>query len=204
MMKISLKRFSNDVKIHGDKLSPSSSAAACINVLGYLNRNSGELIPFFEEFGLKLDKVVDFPTGANVGGRIYPDKGHILFEWIGPRVSPINEKGGSRGLCRTSIDGFFITKQQGKYVQVFVEWKFAEKYNAAPKFSRLVGVERLRRYSLALLELKKDFPFDLSNNSTIGLADFSYEPLNQLLRMTLLAKKTTPISIGGIQLNPHI
>ena len=42
----------------------------------------------------------------------------------------------------------------------------------------------------------KDFPFRFNNVGGIGLYDFGYEPFYQLLRMTLLAKMTTPIMIG--------
>lgn len=194
--------ISANVKLHDEIHNPLSSAAACLNVLGYLNQNPGEIIPFFKEFGLQIDELMDFPSGVDVEGELYSDQGPIVFEWIGPRDSPINERGGSRGQNRTSIDAFFIGKIQGRYTQVFVEWKFTESYPSGSllhKFGGKKGIERLRRYSAVLAKQRKEgFPFAFSDEGGLGLQDFSYEPLYQLLRMTLLAKETTPIRIGAI------
>jgi len=100
----------------------------------------------------------------------------------------------------TSIDAFFLAKIEGKINQVFIEWKFTEQYNSESythKFGGRKGIERLRRYSEVLAKLrKKGFPFNFKDESIMGLADFSYEPFYQLLRMTLLAKMTTPARIG--------
>jgi hypothetical protein len=201
-----LTGISANVKLHDEVHNPLSSAAACLNVLGYLNQNKAEIIPFFKEFGLALDEVIDFPSGADVEGELYSDTGPIVFEWIGPRDSPVNERGGSRGQNRTSIDAFFIAKMRGQYTQVFVEWKFTESYSGEQlhKFGGLRGVERLRRYSSVLSNQRKGrFPFRFSDEDALGLQDFSYEPLYQLLRMTLLAKETTPIKIGDIQVENY-
>jgi hypothetical protein len=201
-----LTGISANVKLHDEVHNPLSSAAACINVLGYLNQNKADIIPFFKEFGLAIDEVVDFPSGADVEGELYSDTGPIVFEWIGPKDSPINERSGSRGQNRTSIDAFFIAKIQGKYTQVFVEWKFTESYSGEQlhKFGGMRGIERLRRYSSILVKQRKDhFPFRFSDEGALGLQDFSYEPLYQLLRMTLLAKETTPIKIGDIQVEDY-
>jgi hypothetical protein len=202
-----LAGISAAVKLHDEVHNPLSSAAACLNVLGYLNQNKADIIPFFKELGLAIDEVVDFPSGADVEGELYSDTGPIVFEWIGPRDSPINERGGSRGQNRTSIDAFFIAKMQGKHTQVFVEWKFTESYSTGEqlhRFGGLRGIERLRRYSSVLTKQRKDhFPFKFSDEDELGLQDFSYEPLYQLLRMTLLAKETTPIKIGDIPVEDY-
>ena len=199
--------ISKNVKLHDEYLNPLSSAASCLNVMGYLNQNKEKIIPFFNEFGLKIDELIDFPFNADVGGEIYDDVGPIVFEWIGPKKSPINERGGSRGHHKTSIDAYFLAKINGKYSQVFIEWKFTESYNTGKflhNFGGKKGIERLRRYSSILTRQRKvNFPFNYLDEDTFGIYDFSYEPLYQLLRMTLLAKETTPIQIGKLKIENY-
>jgi hypothetical protein len=195
-----LKGISKSVKLHDEVNNVRSSAAACLNVMGYLNQHQKDIIPFFSYFGIQIEEVIPFPQNVNVGDEIYDDKGPIVFEWIGPKKSPINEKGGSRGQNRTSIDAFMLAKIFGKTTQIFIEWKFTENYSSESynhKFSGTKGIERLRRYSTVLSALRNDsFPFNFKEEDTLGLVDFSYEPFYQLLRMTLLARKTTPIKIA--------
>ena len=149
------------VKLHDEtKGHPLSSAAACINVLGSLMFKPEELINFLNHFGLEIEMLYEFPTNANVGGRNYSDKGYVVFEWIGPQESPINEKGGGRGLQRTSVDAFVIAKIKGKITQLLIEWKFTEGKSrplTLEKFSGFRGLERLRRYSEILVPLRNDF-----------------------------------------------
>ena len=143
-----LKGISNNVKLHEEVNNPLSSAAACLNVMGYLNQNTDKIIPFFKSFGIEIQEVLNFPTGVNYDGEIYDDIGPIIFEWIGPKKSPINEKGGSRGQNKTSIDAFVICKIEGKITQILIEWKFTEKYTTGKmlhNFGGLKGIERIRR-----------------------------------------------------------
>jgi hypothetical protein len=211
-LKFSNRKFVNDqiingisksVKLHSETLdNVRSSAAACLNVLGYLNQHQEDIIPFFKKIGISIQRVIPFPSNANFGDMVYDDEGPIIFEWIGPKKSPINEKGGSRGQNRTSIDAFMLAEIEGKLTQLLIEWKFSEQYNGESynhKFAGKKGIERLRRYSTVLAKLRNDnFPFNFEEEGNIGLADFSYEPFYQLLRMTLLAKITTPFKIGEI------
>ena len=200
--------ISKNVQLHNELQNPLSSAAACINVLGFLNQNKDELIPFFRFFGLEIDSIIDFPTGINYEGEVYDDSGPIVFEWIGPKESRINEGSrGSRGTHRTSIDAFFLARIQGKVSQVFIEWKFTENCSgdSLHKFGGTRGIERVRRYSsiLAKHRKKESFPFCLSEEDTIGISDFSYEPFYQLLRITLLAKETIPEVLGGLKIEDY-
>ncbi|SDZ94135.1 hypothetical protein SAMN05216365_12542 [Porphyromonadaceae bacterium NLAE-zl-C104] len=118
--------------------------------------------------------------------------------------SPINEKGGCRGQNRTSVDAYLLAKIKGRVTQIFIEWKFTENYNSGKhlhNFGGLKGVERARRYSSILAkQRKKLFPFCFSEEDNIGIFDFSYEPFYQLLRMTLLAKETTPVTFGNLEI----
>ncbi|MBN2260301.1 MAG: hypothetical protein JW702_07135 [Clostridiales bacterium] len=202
-----LSGISKNVKLHEELQNVRSSAAACINVFGYLNQNPKDIIPFFNDIGLKIDEVLKFPKGANLSGEIYDDDGPFVFEWIGPQQSVINEKGGSRGQNRTSIDAFLLVKIHDVITQLFIEWKFTETYNSETylhKFGGKKGIERLRRYSDILASIRKNgFPFDFKDEFNIGLYDFAYEPFYQLLRMTLLAKMTTPIQISNIKVEDY-
>jgi hypothetical protein len=197
-----LKGISPKIKFHNELMHIRSSAASCLNVFGYLNQHPDDIIPFFNNLGLDIKKVIDFPTNLNYSGEIYDDKGPIVFEWIGPKKSPINERGGSRGQSRTSIDAYMLAEINGKITQMLIEWKFTEIYNSEPnthKFGGTKGIERLRRYSTVLAKLRNNnFPFKFGQEDKIGLYDFSYEPLYQLLRMTLLAKMTTPANLGPL------
>ena len=74
------------------------------------------------------------------------------------------------------------------------------------------GVERLRRYSPILAELKRkgDLPFDFDDEyglgdprSSLGMYDFSPDHIYHLLRMTLLAKTTTGMDLGKYTLQDY-
>ena len=201
------KGISTNVKLHVELMHIRSSAASCLNVLVYLNRNRNDIIPFFNQIGLNIQKVIDFPQNVVYGGEKYDDEGPIIFEWIGPKKSPINEKGSSRGQNRTSIDSYMLAKVNEKITQLLIEWKFTETYNSVSythKFGGKKGIERLRRYSDTLTELRKgNFPFKFKNEDKIGLYDFSYEPLYQLLRMTLLARMTTPTNLSSLRIDDY-
>jgi hypothetical protein len=181
------------VTLHSEVDNPMSSQASCLNVMGYLNRYPDNIKSFFSNFSINITNVIDFPTGVNVGGEIYNDKGPIIFEWIGPRRSPIHERSGGRGTLRTSIDAYLLATLDNKVTQLLIEWKFSENYNSegyTHKFAGIQGNERLRRYSSVIATLRREqkMPFNLS--SKLGLYDLAYEPYYQLLRMTLLAKMT--------------
>ncbi|MBC8509486.1 MAG: hypothetical protein H8D34_31940 [Chloroflexi bacterium] len=205
-----LKLIDEDVKVHDQAVShPLSSAAACLNVLGTMAESPNNLKTFLNSFDLQIDEILLFPSPCQVGGRRYRDKGYCIFEWVGPHESPINEKGGGRGYGRTSVDAFVLGIIDGRITQVLIEWKFTEGISrdiSLGRFCGLRGNERLRRYSSVLAELRrnKDFPFLFDEEykkskplSRIGLYDFSPDHLYQILRMTLLAKRTIGLKIGN-------
>lgn len=197
------------VKLHEEtKGHPLSSSAACINVLGSLMHQPEELKSFLNQFNLEIETIYEFPSNSNVGGRNYSDCGYVIFEWVGPQASPINEISGSRGQRRTSVDAFVIAKIHGKITQLLIEWKFTEgksRQLIMEKFAGFKGNERLLRYSNVLAKLRREpsFPFTFSEEGGLGLYDFSVDHLYQLLRMTLLAKMTTPIKIGDLRVEDY-
>ena len=201
-------RIDSEAKLHTETRSnPLSSAASCLNVLGVLSSDPEGLKGYLNALGIPVTKVYEFPSGADVGGQVYNDRGCVVFEWVGPKASPINEKGGGRGLNRTSVDAFIIAEIDGVITQLLIEWKFTEGKSrpiALNKFGGLRGVERLRRYASVLAEMRGNgFPFAFSEEGGIGLQDFSTDHFYQLLRMTLLARKTTPMKIGDIEVEDY-
>ena len=100
-----------------------------------------------------------------------------------------------------------LAEVDGKVTQLLIEWKFTETYNSESythKFGGTKGIERLRRYSSVLTRLRNNgFPFKFKEEDKIGLPDFSYEPFYQLLRMTLLAKMTTPAKLGLLKIEDY-
>lgn len=206
-------RIDESVKIHEEtEGNPLSSSAACLNLLGSLSDDPPSLIKFLNSFGLNIEEIYPFPSPVTVGGRTYNDQGCVIFEWVGPKESPIFEIGGGRGQNRTSVDAYVIAKISGKLTQILIEWKFTEGESREIVLGRFCGgkgVERLKRYSsvLARLRKEKNLPFNFeeeykksNSNSFLGVTDFSPDHLYQLFRMTLLAKTTTPIQIGDFQI----
>ena len=73
-----LKGISTNVKFHNELMNVRSSAAACLNVLVYLNRHPDDIIPFFKQIGLNIQKVIDFPHPVVYGGERYDDVKFIM------------------------------------------------------------------------------------------------------------------------------
>jgi hypothetical protein len=203
-----LNNIGKEVKLHTDIRNVRSSAAACINTIGNIGKNPSDLVNFLNKFGLNVQEIIPVPSGATFDGYQYNDSGNVVFEWIGPKRSPLHEKGG-RGYNRTSIDAFVLAKIDDKVTQILIEWKFTEEYNSPEqlnKFAGIAGNERLRRYSSCLADLRKDkyFPFNMSYEKGFGLHDLGYEPIYQLLRMTLLAKLTDSLAFdNGLKIEDH-
>ena len=93
-----LSSIGTRVQLHKEIDNVLSSAAACLNVFGALNKNPNELRDFLNQFGLDIQEIIKFPSGCNIDGEEYDDEGYVLFKWIGPKKSTINEIGGKRGV----------------------------------------------------------------------------------------------------------
>ena len=137
-----LMRIDDTVKLHkGTETNGLSSSAACLNVLGSISNDPEQVKEYLNSFGLNIEQIIQFPTGADIGGLKYNDKGYVVFEWIGPKESPINERGGGRGLNRTSIDAYVIAKINGIITQLLIEWKFTEGKSRSLAFERFSGFQ---------------------------------------------------------------
>jgi len=92
-----LGHIDNKAQLHRELRSNTlSSAAACLNVLSNIKDKPDDIKQFFQCFSLEIDQVLNFPTGVNIQDEVYNDIGPIVFEWIGPQLSPLYEKSGSR------------------------------------------------------------------------------------------------------------
>lgn len=202
----------NNITLHGGVYSSTmSSQTSCMNVLGRFVDNKDELIKFLENAGIMVDDILEFPTGFNYDGEIYNDKGFVIFEWMGPKKSAINEdfhisRGSTPGTC---VDAFIIAKIKGKIVQILIEWKLTESYSGSSKFNGGRGFTRAQSYASILSKYrqrgnKDKFPFIIKDEDSWGLYDLGYEPLYQLLRMMLLAKETTNNQIGNYKIDDYI
>jgi hypothetical protein len=173
------------------------------------------LIKFLGCFGLAIEELYEFKSPFSFGNRTYHDSGYVVFEWVGPEDSPINEPSGGRGYSRTSIDAFLLGKVNGRTTQILLEWKFTEGLSreiALGRFCGGQGIERLRRYSVVLARLRRqgDLPFEFEDEyrashpkSLLGIYDLSPDHLYQLLRMTLLAKTTVGKPLGVRTIEDH-
>lgn len=196
--KIIEKIKSFGIKDHPEIKNIMSSQGACLNVLGFLAEpvNKNLLMEFIRKCGIQADDIIeideDYSKKLNLS---YHGEGLLIFEWIGPRQSIINEgNGGGRGFQRTSTDAYVLIRLGDKIIQILIEWKFTESYlNTPNRFYGGKGLERLRRYSTLLqgYRRKKVPLLSLKDEDNWGLSDLGYEPYYQLLRMHLLGREST-------------
>ena len=65
--------ISANVKFHNELMHIRSSAAACLNVFGYLNQHQKDIIPFYKQIGLNIKRIIDFPKNVDYEGEKYDD-----------------------------------------------------------------------------------------------------------------------------------
>lgn len=198
--KIVEKIKSFGIKDHPELKNVMSSQGACMNVLGFLAEpvNKNLLLEFIRKCGIQADDIIEINESYSKKFNLnYHGEGLLIFEWIGPRVSIINEGNrGGRGFQRTSTDAYLLIKQGSNIIQVLIEWKFTESYlNTPNRFFGGRGLERLRRYSTLLQNYRrKKMPLlSFKDEDNWGLTDLGYEPYYQLLRMHLLGRETTKL-----------
>ena len=186
------------IKDHPELKNVMSSQGACMNVLGFFAEqvNKNLLLEFVRKCGIEADDVIEIDENYSQKLNLkYHGEGLLIFEWIGPRASIINEgNGGGRGFQRTSTDAYLLIRQGNKIIQILIEWKFTESYiNSPNRFFGGRGLERLRRYSTLLQEYRRNKSplLSLKDEDNWGLSDLGYEPYYQLLRMHLLGREST-------------
>ena len=201
------------IKPHNGLASPISSQASCLNFwYSYINPNSKEaLIKLLKKIGIEAQNIITIGPNWDFNGTLYKDYGNVIFEWIGPEISPIGEENGYlRGHHRTSIDAYILAIMDNKITQLLIEWKYTESYtskSSTAKFLGGKGIERLSRYSPIIARDRKagkDILFNLSNVDDWGLSDVGYEPFYQLLRQHMLGQETVGMNFGPYVIEDYI
>ena len=201
------------IKPHNGLASPISSQASCLNFwYPYINpSNKNKLLKLLDSIGIKAQEIITIGPNWDFNGTLYKDYGNVIFEWIGPELSPIGEENGyMRGHHRTSIDAYILAKINGKITQILIEWKYTESYASKSNMAKFMGgkgVERLSRYSPIIARDRKagkDILFNLSNVDDWGLSDVGYEPFYQLLRQHMLGQETIGMNFGQYTIEDYI
>lgn len=203
--------INNNIKVHNEIDNPLSSQASCVNFwCPFIDpRNKNYLKDLLLVIGIDVDEIITIKSGSYFGGYKYLDGGNVIFEWIGPKKSPINENGNGRGMLRTSIDAYILARKNRQNIQILIEWKFTESYSSKQstgKFLGSKGLERFSRYAPILAKDRKSkdrLLLDLSLLSDWGMSDLGYEVFYQLLRQHLLAKQTIGMTFGSYKIHDY-
>lgn len=100
-----------------------------------------------------------------------------------------------RGEMSTNADGLvYLEMESGEKVGVLIEWKFTESYLPKNKRVSKHGTDRLEIYR-HLLD-SKDSPFVFESDSDYAMLFF--DPLDQLMRLQLLATCMSKVNEGGM------
>lgn len=100
-----------------------------------------------------------------------------------------------RGEMSTNADGLvYLEMESGEKVGVLIEWKFTESYLPKNKRVSKHGTDRLEIYR-HLLD-SKDSPFVFESDSDYAMLFF--DPLDQLMRLQLLATCLSRVNEGGM------
>lgn len=201
------------IKAHSGLASPLSSQASCLNFWYPYTKpeNKKGLMKVLRSIGIDAEDIITIGPNWDFNGTLYRDYGNVIFEWIGPEISPIGEeKGFMRGHHRTSIDAYILAVVSGKVTQILIEWKYTEHYSSrcnTGKFLGGKGVERLSRYSPIIARDRKagkDILFNFTNLADFGLSDVGYEPFYQLLRQHMLGQETVGMNFGPHKIEDYI
>ena len=148
-----------------------SSQISCVNHLFFLRNNEDVALRFIQNINPNFTEICcDF------------DNGFIGFEVVS-NGSYLNEgKKQTRGANCTSVDAMMSgILQNGKKIQILIEWKYTEKYNKNNKAYGSSGLTRQERYNDLINA--DDSPIDCK----VNIENLYYEPFYQLMRQTLLA-----------------
>ncbi len=155
-----------------------SSQVSCVNHLFFLRNNREAALRILQNINSEFIEVCpDF------------EKGYIGFEVVSNEsyLSEIAQgKKQTRGANCTSVDAMMTgILQNGKKIQVLIEWKYTEFYPKSDKSVGSSGLTRKGRYNNLIAA--KDSPM----KCTVDISNLYYEPFYQLMRQTLLAWQMT-------------
>lgn len=151
-----------------------SSQICCINHLFYLRKNKQAALRLLQNLNSHFVEVcADF------------EDGYIGFEVVS-NGSYLNEIGSgknqTRGANCTSVDAMMTgILENGKKIQVLIEWKYTEAYTSKDLSAGSSGLTRKSRYDHLITDSSSPI------NLTIDISNLYHEPFYQLMRQTLLA-----------------
>lgn len=167
---------------NGPTRNMASSQIACVNVLMPLSASPAALAAMLRE----IDSGVGEVELIRYQRRGDPVRDSLVeFEWVGEGTS-LEGTRGTRGANTTSADALIVARMMnGSRKGFLMEWKLTEEYRRAENaLDGVSGATRRNRYE-ARYEDCKAFR---RNRSLDGIA---YDPMWQLMRMTLLGDLMT-------------
>lgn len=177
---------------HKDKSMPSNhlvdSQIACLNFMEPLQSKPEMLLKCFQAV---------FPEATAM---LETSSGRFIEYEVNGAVNYLKEKVKKgvkrrRGEMSTNADGLvYLEMESGEKLGVLIEWKFTESYLPTSKRVSKHGTDRLEIYR-HLLD-SEDSPFVFEADSDYAMLFF--DPLDQLMRLQLLATCMSKVNEGGM------
>lgn len=175
------------IQWHGDASCDSSivsSQVSCLNCLFPFARDASALTRSMSALYPDLREVL--PISSQREPRLENgDHPFITFEWVGERNYLGERVWGTRGAKCTNVDVIFrFRNSQGKIHLVLGEWKYCESYSHKKDYIRKSrkGTDRV-----AIYRPQYELPDCQLTLGTVNFEDLFFEPLDQLMRLQLLA-----------------
>lgn len=165
------------------------SQSACVNALWPMARDPVLLAKAFLPFLPEIQEVLPFEADGLLPDGSTP---FLAFEWIEQR-SYLNETGwGTRGANASSADfAFRFRRYDGRIHLVLGEWKYTESYGKTAPNPEALNKTRLNTYMEPFQRWAESQP-DLPPYHTLF-----FEPLYQLMRLTLCAQEMERAGLDG-------
>jgi hypothetical protein len=162
---------------NGPTRNMANSQIACVNVLMPLSASRTALTAMLRE----IDSRVEEAEVIRYQRRGEPTHESLVeFEWVGEGNS-LEGTPGTRGANTTSADALLVARMRdGSKKGFLMEWKLIEEYRrAANTLTGAAGATRRKRYEASYGTSKAFGPGRT-------FEDIAYDPMWQLMRMTLL------------------
>lgn len=151
-----------------------SSQISCLNHLFFLRADKATALRILRSLDTRFVEVCADFEGGYIGFEVV-SKGSYLNE-TKPGVAH------TRGANCTSIDAMMTGKMEnGKKIQVVIEWKYTELYDKKCLADGPSGITRKKRYKNLIQDPSSPIA------ATVSLDNLYYEPFYQMMRQTLLA-----------------
>lgn len=167
---------------NGPTRNMASSQIACVNVLMPLSESRAALTAMLQEIDSGVVEV-ELIRYQRLGEPAHESL--VEFEWVGEGRS-LEGTPGTRGANTTSADALLVARMKRGFRKAFLmEWKLVEEYRR-PKntLEGVAGATRRKRY---------EAPYGTGGAFRDGRSfeNIAYDPMWQLMRMTLLGDLMT-------------